>query len=203
LTAFLKDKGDVEVALIMRSSTVIEDLIASQQYDIGFAETPVRRRASIHQTDHDLECVCIVPANNPLASITEISPDDLDGKPMAILFDEHPTASQTIAAFVSAGRRFNKRLELRTFVPGLQFVAAGFCYMICDMITAYSYLVQSKTAGNLVIKRFRPRVSSSVSILTPGYTTQALLSGAFASQLTEAILTMQHEIQHVLDAGAQ
>lgn len=43
LTEFLRGKDDLEVALIMRSSDVIEDLIASQQYDIGFAETPARR----------------------------------------------------------------------------------------------------------------------------------------------------------------
>lgn len=193
LTEFLKDKPDVEVALIMRSSGVIEDLIASQQFDIGFAETP-KKRASIVQTDFDLECVCVVPADDPLASATEISPDDLDNRPMAVLFDEHPTATQTEAAFMSAGCRFNKRLELRTFLPGLEFVAAGVCYMVCDMITAYSVLMRQDRIGRLAIRPFRPRVSNSVSILTPGYVTQALLSQAFAFHLTQGIQTMQQEI---------
>ncbi|WP_246044093.1 LysR family transcriptional regulator [Ruegeria sediminis] len=197
LTEFLKDKGDVEVALIMRSSGVIEDLIASQQYDIGFAETPAPR-ASINQTDFDLECVCIVPMDDPLASAPVITPEELDGKPMAVLFEGHPTATQTEAAFLSAGCRFNKRLELRTSLPGLQFVAAGMCYMVCDMITAYSYLLQSDTVSKLAIKRFRPRVSNSVSILTPGYVTHALLSEAFSNYLENSIRTMQAEILEVL-----
>jgi DNA-binding transcriptional LysR family regulator len=197
LTRFLRDRSEVEVALIMRSSGVIADLIASQQFDIGFAETPVRR-TSINQTDFDLECVCIVPSDDPLALASEITPDDLDGKPMAVLFDEHSTATQTEDAFRSAGRRFNKRLELRTFLPGLQFVSAGLCYMVCDMVTAYSYVWQRTTTGNLAIKRFRPRVSNSVSILTPGYVTQALLSQEFSSHLSEAIGTMQDDIDQVL-----
>lgn len=199
LTEFLKDKADVEVALIMRSSGVIEDLIASQQFDIGFAETP-ESRASIVQTDFDLECVCIVPADDPLATATEITPDDLDNKPMAVLFDEHPTATQTEAAFVSAGRRFNKRLELRTFLPGLEFVAAGVCYMVCDMITAYSVLIRQEKVTRLAIRPFRPRVCNSVSILTPGYVTPALLSQAFAVHLTQGIQTMQNEIYRDLSA---
>ena len=49
----------------------------------------------------------------------------LDGRPMVVLFDEHATAVQTEAAFRAAGRHFNKRLYLRTFLPGIQFVAAG------------------------------------------------------------------------------
>lgn len=200
LTRFLRDKDDLEVALIMRSSDVIEDLIASQQYDIGFAETP-RRRASIEQMDFDLDCVCVVPADDPLAEAPEITPEDLDGKPMAILFDEHPTATQTEAAFLSAGCRFNKRLELRTFLPGLQFVAAGMCYMVCDMITAYSYIRQGRTAGNLVLRRFSPRVSNSVSILTPGYATRSLSASAFVTDLGAAIETMRDEMADVIGPG--
>lgn len=199
LTKFLKDKIDLEVALIMRSSDVIEDLIASQQYDIGFAETP-QRRASINQTDFDLECVCIVPADDPLAGANEITPDDLDGKPMAILFDEHPASTQTEAAFLSAGKRFNKRLELRTFLPGLQFVAEGVCYMVCDMITAYSYLLQAQAAPNLAIKRFTPRISNSVSILTPGYATQSLSTEAFIVELKSSVSLMQDRITHELSS---
>src|SRR6056297_2020456 len=81
LTEFLADKQTLEVALIMRSSAVIEDLIASQQYDLGFSETP-ERRASIDQTDFDLECVCVLRADDPLAAKSEVTPMDLDGLPM-------------------------------------------------------------------------------------------------------------------------
>jgi len=198
LTGFLRDKPQVDVALIMRSSTVIEDLIASQQYDIGFAETP-ERRPSIDQTDFDLDCVCVVPGDDPLAQAPEITPDDLDGKPMAILFEGHTTAVQTEAAFLHAGRRFNKRLELRTFLPGLEFVAAGLCYMVCDMITAYSHLARNET-GRLAIRPFRPRIGNSVSILTPGYATRAQLARSFSAHLTEAILAMQAEVDAVMRA---
>ncbi|RSK30724.1 LysR family transcriptional regulator [Rhodovulum iodosum] len=199
LTEFLKGRSEIEIVFNMRSSDLIEDLVASQQFDIGFSETP-RRRASIKQTDFDLECVCIMPADDPLASKDVIAPDDLDGKPMAILFDDHPTAIQTEAAFRMSGRRFNKRLELRTFLPGLQFVAAGYCYMICDMITAYSHLLQTPRPARLVIRRFRPRISNSVSILTPGYVTQAQIAQAFSAYLEDAIETMQQRMVDLLSS---
>lgn len=198
MTQFLRGRDDLDLSLIMRSSDVIEDLIASQQFDVGFSETP-NQRASIQQTDYDLECVCVLPGDDPLAHASVITPHDLDGRPMAILFDKHRTAVQTEAAFRSAGCRFNKRLELRTFLPGLQFVAAGACVMICDMITAYSHLLQSPEAGRLAIRRFRPRISNSVSILTPGYGTQSMLGRAFITDLQAAVERMQSDIGLVLD----
>lgn len=52
----------------MPSSDMIEDLIASQQYDVGLAETPVPR------------------AEDALARARVITPADLEGRPMAVLF---------------------------------------------------------------------------------------------------------------------
>ena len=200
MTRFLQGRDDLDVSLIMRSSDVIEDLIASQQFDVGFSETP-RPRASIRQTDYDLECVCILPPDDPLAAAPVITPEDLDGRPMALLFGEHATAVQTEAAFRAAGCHFNKRLELRTFLPGLQFVAAGVCAMVCDMITAYSHLLQVPGDTRLAIRRFRPRISNSVSILTPGYATQSMAGRAFITDLETAVDRMQADIETVLTAG--
>jgi len=197
LTGFLEGKDDLDLSLIMRSSDVIEDLIASQQFDVGFSETPVPR-ASIAQTDYDLECVCVMRADDPMAEKDTITPDDLDGRPMAVLFDEHITAVQTEAAFRAAGRSFKKRLELRTFLPGLQFVAAGTCTMVCDMITAYTHMLQAPAEGRLAIRRFRPRISNSVSILTPGYATQSMVSRAFIADLKAAVGRMQTTIDGVI-----
>ena len=198
LTRFLKDRDDLDVSLIMRSSDVIEDLIASQQYDLGFSETP-QPRASIRQTDYDLECVCVLPRDDPLAKADVVTPNDLDGRPMAVLFDEHGTAVQTEAAFRNAGCRFYKRLELRTFLPGLQFVAAGLCVMVCDMITAYSNLTQVADSTRLSIRRFQPRISNSVSILTPGYATQSMAGHAFIADLQTEVERMKTDICDALN----
>lgn len=197
LTRFLEGKDDLEVSFIMRSSDVIEDLIASQQFDVGFSETP-SPRASIRQVDYDLECVCVLPPDDPLATRDAITPADLDGRPMAVLFDQHRTAIQTEAAFRAAGARFNKRLELRTFLPGLQFVAAGVCVMVSDMITAYSHLLQAPEHTRLVMRRFSPRISNSVSILTPGYATRSLAAQGFIHEVVGAVARMQTDIEREL-----
>ncbi len=197
LTRFMKDRNDLEVSLIMRSSDVIEDMIASQQYDLGFSETP-GPRASIQQTDYNMECVCVLPADDPLTAKSVVTPRDLSGRPMAVLFNEHSTAIQTEAAFRATGATFNKRVELRTFLPGLQFVAAGACAMVCDMITAYSHILHAPESSGLAFRRFGPKVSSHVSILTPGYATQSMVARAFISELETAVIGVQDEIELAL-----
>jgi DNA-binding transcriptional LysR family regulator len=189
LTDFLRDKPEVDVALIMRSSAVIEDLVASQQFDIGFAETP-DARASVDQQDFDLDCVCLLRRDDPLARRAAITPEDLSGRPMACLFEAHATTVQIETAFKARGCDLVKRLELRTFLPGLQFVAEGLCVMICDMITAYDHVLSKEARSNLVVRRFEPRVSNSVSILMPSYVGASLVTRSFAAKLSSEIELM-------------
>ncbi|EAP76835.1 LysR family transcriptional regulator [Roseovarius nubinhibens] len=196
LTRFLADKPEVETAFIMRSSGVIEDLIASQQYDLALAETP-QPRASIRQVDFDMDHVCILRQDDPLAARDELTPADLADRPLALLFDDHPATIATDAVFRACAIRYRRRFELRTYQSGLPFVEEGLCYMICDLITAYSQIHQ-RPESNLTIRRFRPRVHGSISILSPGYTTPTLLARSFHQSLTEALHQMQREMSEVV-----
>ena len=140
----------------------------------------------------------MLPKDDPLARVEIVTPGDLDGRPMAVLFDEHGTAVETESAFRSAGGHFNKRIELPTFLPGLQFVAVGVCVMVCDMITAHSHLVQAPENERQSIRRFSPHISNSVSILTPGYATQSMAGHKFIGELHAAVKQMQLEIREAL-----
>lgn len=198
MTEFLSSKKEVKASLIMRSSDLIEDLIASQQFDVGFSETP-KARSSINQIDYDLECVCVIRVDDPLARLQQITPQDLDGHRMAVLFDQHRTAEQTESVFRERGCQFNKIIELRTFLPGLQFVAAGLCVMICDMVTAYSYILQPYAEHHLTFRRFRPRITNNVSILTPGYVSQSIATKMFIGHLKSAVDEMKLDFENRLN----
>ncbi|WP_372886320.1 LysR family transcriptional regulator [Shimia sp.] len=186
LTGMLKDRPEVSVTLKMRSSPVIEDLIASRQFDIGFAETPVPRN-SIDQTDFDLGCVCAVHRDDSLARLSRVSPADIGNRAFCGLFDDHTITRQTRAAFERAGIAFRRRFELQTFLPGLRYVDAGLGVMICDKITASSHMQIFAGRGNIVFRPFEPRISSSVSILTPAQRPKSLLADEFTALLSARI----------------
>lgn len=177
LAGFLKDRPEVKADLMMRSSQVVTDLVASQEFDIGLAETPAER-SSIRSESWDLECVLALPAENPFPKGRPITPKDLDGFPMATLFDEHTTNRATEAAFGKAGATLNRRFVLRTFLPAIELVANGMCASLVDRITA-----KSCPTGGIVFRSFAPAIQSEVAILEPAHRPQSLLTQAFRAEL--------------------
>ncbi|TYC67769.1 LysR family transcriptional regulator [Stappia sp. BW2] len=186
LANFLRDKPDIEASLMMRSSPVVTDWIASQQYDIGFAETPEPRRTIISEV-FALPGVCAVPKDDPLARMNVITPADLDGKPMAMLFDDHSISEQTRKSFNEAGARLNKRFELRTFLPALQLVSEGLCYTICEGLSAISHQESFGAQNSLVFRPFKPECFLNMSLLTPANRPLSLLVESFAEVLRAEI----------------
>lgn len=186
LANFLRDKPDIEASLMMRSSPVVTDWIASQQYDIGFAETPEPRRTIISEV-FALPGLCAVPKDDPLARKKVITPADLDGKPMAMLFDDHSISEQTRKAFNEVGARLNKRFELRTFLPALQLVSEGLCYTICEGLSAISHQESFGDQNSLVFRPFKPECFLNMSLLTPANRPLSLLVESFAEVLRAEI----------------
>lgn len=181
LARFLRDRPAVKADLMMRSSQVVTDLVASQEYDIGLAETP-SPRTSIRSQSWDLACVLALPAQNPFPQGRPLTPADLDGYPMASLFDDHPTTRAIETAFAQSGASFNRRFVLRTFLPAIQLVAHGMCASVVDRITAHS-----SPAESVVYRDFTPFIPSSIAILEPAHRPLSLLAQAFREELARQL----------------
>lgn len=182
LAEFLKGRPDVKADLMMRTSQVVEDLIASQEYDIGLAETPLPR-SSIKIETFDLECMIALPETDPLSEKEVLRPDDLRDYPMAMLFGEHPVTLATQAAFTHCNAALNQRFVLRTFLPALQLVGAGLCGAVVDRITAIT-----SPAPGVIFRAFAPAITSSVALLLPAHRPASVLTSAFRTYLRDRLI---------------
>lgn len=182
LAVFVGDRPDVTVSLMSRTSKVVAEWIASQQYDVGLAETPAPRAAFISRT-FELECVCAMRRDDPLAEKPVITPMDLDDAPMAALYPDHATNRLTRRAFASVGARFRQRFELQTFLPALELVEQGLCRCICDPITPASRRLHEDPTSDLVLRPTAPRIPFPLSILTPAHRPASSLAAAFVDHL--------------------
>lgn len=189
ISDFVRDRPDISVSLMMRSSGVVEELVASQQYDIGLAETPTPR-GTISMKTYEMDCLCAVHRDDPLAQLPVLTPGDLDGQPMAALYRDHITYQQTEKAFAKARSRFNQRFELQTCLPALELVEQKLCYTICDRINAASYNIYRRHDPALVFIPFRPNIHFSVSILTPDQRPHSLIASAFLKLLKNSMGTL-------------
>lgn len=182
LARFLADKPQVSVSMMTRSSMVVQEWIASQQYDIGLAEETAPR-PSIDVRTYSIACLCALPADDPLAGRDAITPADLDGAPMAALYPEHVTHAATKAAFQGMGARFNQVFELQTFHSALELVRHGLCRCVCDPITATGFAEGARGGGALILRPFEPAIAFSVSMLIPAHRPVSELALAFGRVL--------------------
>jgi len=190
VAGFLRDRPEVRVSLMMRSSVVVTDWIASQQYDVGLAEEPPPRRA-IDMTVFPLACVCALPAEDPLAAEPVITPTHLDDRRIAALFKEHITWQALRQRFEAAGARFRQAIELQTFLPALPLVEEGLCYCVCDALTAISYEMYQTEAPRLVFRPFVPTVALPMALMTPAHRPKSLLARALVEELTKELQALE------------
>ncbi|MBM1817965.1 LysR family transcriptional regulator [Pseudosulfitobacter pseudonitzschiae] len=188
LAAFLDTRPNVKADLMMRASHVVEDLIASQQFDIGLAETP-SKRGSIKIEPFDPKCVIAISKSDPLADRDVITPADLDNYPMAMLFEGHTVTVATEKAFARSGKILNRRFVLRTFLPALELVSCNLCAAVVDRITAST----SPVAG-VVFREFKPTITSGIAILVPAHRPASVLTKVFNDHLREHLGQIERPI---------
>jgi DNA-binding transcriptional LysR family regulator len=179
---FVKDRPNVDVSLMTRTSEKVREWVASQQYDVGIAEMP-GRHATVNIQPINIECVCALRADDPLAVKQVLTPDDLDNAPMASLYKEHFTYENAARAFAEAGKRFRMRFEISVFVPGLTLVEQGAAYALVDQITAVSYRRHGGADSALTFRPFRPRLPYDIAVLTPAHRPPSRLAEAFCERI--------------------
>ena len=180
--SFLRSRPHVKASLMMRSSAVVADWIASQQYDIGFAETPPPRQ-TIREDNFAFPCLCAMPKGDPLSRKRRITPRDLEDLPLAMLYRDHPLSVQLRAAFESDGVRLNRRFELATQHPALQLVSEGLCYAVCESISAFSHTQIFGSRSGIAFKPFDPTLSLNMSLMVPANRPLSMLADEFAKEL--------------------
>ncbi|WP_116083292.1 LysR family transcriptional regulator [Tropicimonas sp. IMCC34011] len=182
LSDYLVGKPDLFVSLMMRSSTVVADWIASQQYDIGFGETPPAR-TTIQTQNFSFPCLCAVSMQSPLKDLKIITPEHLEGVPMAMLNEEHTITVKTSRAFETFGVPITKRFEFQTFQPALHLTSKGQCAVICDSFSAFSHRQEYPDRSDIVFRPFEPAMYLDMSLMTPANRPLSMLAEEFLGEL--------------------
>ena len=184
VSRFTQDRQDIRATIITRSSPQVHQLISTQSYDLGIADLGVE-----NDVDSQLvktipvvsNCLCAIPKNDQLADKELITPNDLSGRPMATLNNDHDIHQRTLKAFQNAGAMFKVRFETQYFLPLLTYVEANQAFAIVDTLSAESYLQYRGTQEcGVVFRRFEPQIPLYFASLLPAHRAQSLLATAFA-----------------------
>ncbi len=196
VSQFLEDRTDINVSLISRSSFQVQQLVSAQRYDLGLLDHDPDVEPSSSLLDYTLlsfDCLCAVPADDPLADRKFVTVDDLNRRPMATLREEHSTTRQIRALFEQRNLHFNRRIETQYFIPLLTFVEKRLAYAIVDPLTAQSYRLYRGESRQLVFRPFRPNVKFSAALVTPSHRQLSRVATAFVKFLENELNRIQAE----------
>lgn len=188
---FLETHPDVHITLQARSSPTVSNLVAAQQFDLGFSETP-HHPSWVDAEPFSLRCVCLVHRTHPLAGKAAISPSDLDGVPLAAAPADHPRTRKLLSLMEEAGATANLKIETPLFASMCAFVAAGSAVAVVDPITA------ADCGGpDTVALPFDPPLHADFSILFPRGRSRSLVTEQF-------LLLVRHRLREfTADASAK
>jgi len=196
ISQFVADNNDVKVTLTTRSSQQVQQMVATQNFDLGIADLGADKISDFNLVEADIlnsTGVCAVPARDPLAQKTIISASDLDGMPMAVLQHTHSSHILTKATFDAAGATFNPRFEAQYFLPLFTFVEAGQAYAIVDKLSAESYRLYTRGEPEIVFRPYVPEVVLRFALLTPAHRPSSMLASSFAELWKETVARIESD----------
>jgi len=182
ISRFVKPRDDVTVSLVSQSSERVYELLASQRFDLGLAE--VTAEAPLVDVDEmNMECLCAVPIEDPLAKKQTITPNDLDGRALASFLPKHFIRLRLSEMFEAEGCKLRVRFEVQNAGSQYTFVEEGLACAIMSPLSARNYHLTRSRHNRIAFIPFRPTVVYRVAILTPAHKPMSRLARAFANVL--------------------
>ncbi|MEM9330526.1 MAG: LysR substrate-binding domain-containing protein [Pseudomonadota bacterium] len=193
VSEFVSGKPDIECELISRSSDIVYQLVAAQQYDLGIAdyiEGKAEDSSLVKCEVFRFDCLCALHRDDPLTTEDVITPDMLDGRPLASLYPEHEVFSNMHRVFSEANCSHNIKFTTRYFIPLLTFIENNLACGLVDPMSVESYRLYSGAAGSIVFKPFYPKVHYRSSVITPAFRAASLLTQSFTDLLRKRIISL-------------
>lgn len=173
IAKFRAQHPKVRIVVQTQSSHVVRESMSSQQFDIGFAESPIDAQ-SVDVENLSCQCVCIMPEDHPLTAREFVGPSDLVSEFLVVPGKEHMVTFQLRQAFAEAGYAVEPTVESQLMIVAGAIVAQGNCIGIVDPMTA------SHFEGRGVVSRpFLPAIELDIAAIFPKTRPRSLASEVF------------------------
>ena len=180
---FHEAQPDVTISLRSCSSPDVAASVASGQSDIGIAILPPDVQGVLIDKLPEINLVCVMPQNHPLADRDAVGPIDLETVPLLLVSDYSLMSKRVLQAFKEAGVSPNIILDSTYAGPICSLVASGMGVSILDQLTADEYADKG-----IVIKRFEPAIPCELKLVLPDKQTLSAPAQAIADILQSSML---------------
>jgi len=182
ISRFVKTRDDVTISLVSQSSERVYERLASQRFDLGFAEVATVSPL-VNADEVAMDCVCAISASDPLAKKKVITPHDLNGRAMASFLPRHFIRRRLHEVFEADGKELYVRFEVQNAASQYVFVEEGLACAVMSPLSAQNYRLTRSSRDRITFVSFRPQVPYHIAVLTPAHKPLSRLARAFASLL--------------------
>ena len=162
LRSFQRRHPEVAITFQARMSSVVKDLVASGEFDVGLAADEIDLAGVDAQPFANYRVSIALPAGHRLEKRDVIHPKDLDGEPFIALAPEDTTRREADAIFEQHAAKPKIVLETPYSTTICAMVAAGLGCGMVNPMTAEPYLGRS-----LTVVPFEPAIYFRTLLLLP------------------------------------
>jgi DNA-binding transcriptional LysR family regulator len=176
VAAFRRDRPQVRLRLLTRSSEEVRELASLSAFDLGLAEAPFANAEPVVKR-YAMPRVVVLPRTHRLADYDVLTPELLDGENLVATIRSSWSWSNVARAFDLAGAVCHVVIECEFIAIALNLVAAGVGICLADPISAASI------GPSLIQRPFMPSTPYEVGLLAPAHGELTILAQAFAATL--------------------
>ncbi|WP_435140965.1 LysR substrate-binding domain-containing protein [Pseudopelagicola sp. nBUS_19] len=187
ISNFVKGRKDVSVSLVSHSSERVYERLASQQFDIGLAEASITSPL-VEGDTFAMNCLCALPADDPLCDRSTIYPADLAGRAMTTFLPSHFIRTQVEEAFAQTQIELSIQFEMQNAASQFAFVEDGLAWAVMSPMSAHYYHRSQIGPPRIVFRPFNPTVVYEIAVLTPAHAPISNLARTFAKLLSEEVV---------------
>jgi len=162
MEVFVRGNPKVLIKLEVISSTIVRDLVAGGQFDVGFVADEVDISGIISERFAAPPVVCIMPPGHPLAEKSVIRPNDLSDQSFVSLSQVDRTRRRIDILLEKYGVARNIVIETHFALSVCHLVARGLGVGLIN-----PYCLEAMPPGQLVARPFLPRLSFNTMMIYP------------------------------------
>jgi DNA-binding transcriptional LysR family regulator len=162
LAAFRQKHPEVAITFQARMSSVVRDLVASGQFDLGIVADEIDKTGVEVRPFATYRAALALPEGHPLTDHAIIRAGDLDRVPFVALAPEDTTRHEAERAFARVGSHPRVVLETPYSTTICAMVAVGIGVGLVDPLTAEPWL-----GRGLVLRPFEPALHFRTLLILP------------------------------------
>ena len=200
IACFSAKHPEAEFFLRAQPSNRVQESIASQQIDLGFAEKP--KKSELYSAKNfELITVVALSQDHPLSHLDVLTPKDLDGVPFTTNLPDHHLTKNLQAAFDYSGSQLKVPYYLQNAASQYAIVESGQAagFMSLMSVWVYRQLRKDIRLQNIVFRPFLPQIYQTVSLITPAHRPISQICQEFLidceNAISEIISTTKQEFQ--------